>query len=408
MAAPIDPSTQFLGKGSFGCVVQPALPNENESGWVQYPQNVSKIFRRYTEYRNALNRTQKAHSIMGKNKGHRLNTYKHKYTTVNVLPPNVRKNCKFENGEPIYVSRLPYLGVSVMDAKYHISRLQAIPFSKIVQQIQKLFNQIESLQKAKYIHGDIRQNNVMIDPETGDLTIIDFDYLYPVDEFMSIYPMGFYSNPPEASVMKEMRNEVDATTDIPREIDTYYMNIVGDPERRSLINDYIQYYTQLDISAKMGILQTKDLKPVFRDALLFYQETYKDKLDKPRPDLANELLAKTFDSYGLGFTLYQLLNYIYPGYNIQDIYNKLSIVKGEERARIAVIVYRIKEICVAMARSMVRNRIQIDEAIRRFNVIPRIDQYLECSGGLCSIMGGGNRRTRRRRNSRSQHLRKRR
>lgn len=406
MAVPINPKTKYLGKGSFGCVVQPALPNVNESGqWTQYPQNVSKIFRSKNEYNLAMTRTRKAHNIMGKNKGHRLNTYKHKYTTANNLPNNVRKNCKFEIGEPIHVSKLPYLGISVWDAKDNIPLLQTIPFSKLVQQIQKLFTQVQSLQKANYIHGDIRQQNVMIDPKTGDMTIIDFDWLLPYEEFMNSYPPGFYSNPPESLLFSELQTEVDASTDISREIDTYYMNLVGNSDRRTLAKQFINYYTQLDISAKMGILRLEDLKPVFRDTLMFYQDTYRDLLDKPRSAVADQFLAKTFDSYGLGFTLYQLLNYLYPGQNVQDIYTRMKTVKGEEGARIAILVYRIKEICVSMAHCKMRERITIDEAIRKLNAIPRIDQYLECSGGLCKIMGG--RRTHRH-NRRTQSLRKRR
>ena len=85
MAEPIDPNTRFIRKGAFGCVVEPALPNVNEIGhWNKFPGNVSKLFRKKANYNLALHRTRKAQNIM-KNRGQRMNTYKHNYKPKNLL-----------------------------------------------------------------------------------------------------------------------------------------------------------------------------------------------------------------------------------------------------------------------------------------------------------------------------------
>ena len=411
MAAPIDPAMRYIRKGSFGCVVEPALPNENKSGWVTYPKHVSKLFRQQQNYNSALNKTRKAYNLMGQNSGHTLNSYTHNYKTANVLPPTIKRNCAFENAEPIFVTRMPHLGISFQDIPNYMQPLLQLPIKTIVQQIYKLLTQVQSLQTAEYIHGDIRESNVMIDPQTGTMTIIDFDWLKPKDEFLATYPMGFYSNPPECLLESELRTEIDADTNIPASIDRFMMNVLGTPDRRELSQDFAKYYSGLLLSKVFGIKAVLNLKPYLVETLKEFQGKHKDALTYPSVTVADEVLFSTFDSYGLGFTLYELLETLYPGDTPKEVYNSISgritnqgrHYTKESMDKIASILFRIKVIAMNMGHVSLAKRLTIQDAIQKFLAIPGITAFgpfQEC-GSSCSIMGGSLRTKRTKRNKRN-------
>ncbi len=414
MAAPIDAATRYVSRGSFGCVVEPALPNENEMGaWTQFPANVSKIFRNRHNYNAALNHTRKAYNMMGHNRGHRMNTYRHNYKTANSLPSQVRRNCTLEEGEPIWVARMPHLGVSLWDVDFvpNRNKVRAIPIQIILQQIWKLLTQVQAIRESFHIHGDIRETNIMIHPETGVMTLIDFDWLLPVMDYLSHYPLGYYSNPPECLLANEMRYEIDDETNMRAEMDRMFMKLLGVPERREGLNRFLRQYSRLLISQDFGIKSILDIKPYLLDNMITYQETHKEQLTKPNPTLANMQMAKYYDSYGLGFSLYDFLNVVYPGRTVQELISSLpariskqGIHYSEEEIRaISNILVRLKSMFFKMGHLQIRKRITIDEAVREFLEIPGISMFgpfENCLKDRCTIMGGRQRQSRRLRRQR--------
>jgi serine/threonine protein kinase len=318
-----------------------------------------------------------------KNRGQRMNTYKHNYKPKN-LPKTIQNKCNMFNEEPMWVSRMPHLGISIADIHENKELLRRIPFQIIVQQIFKLLQQVKALKDAEYIHGDIRQTNVMIHPHSGTMTIIDFDWLLPKTEFLHSYPLGFYSNPPESLIRQEL-------DDNSRNTDRFFMNLVGDPDRRDLARKYIKYYLQLLVSDNFEIKTIHDLKPFLLDTMKVYQE----KLMSKSRESVDDLLFETFDSYGLGFTLFELLDVVYPGRSETELNDSLSS-RISNRGRpysptklkqIASIVHNLKMMCIGLAQLSFRNRFTIEEAIDMFQAIPNIQTFIGCEDESCAFMG---------------------
>jgi serine/threonine protein kinase len=120
---------------------------------------------------------------------------------------------------------MPSLGIDVThldrfdaDTRRFRDYLKRVPIITILEQIVKLFEQLNRLISNNHIHGDIRDTNVMLSKE-GKITIIDFDLLEPLNDFLDNYGfnMGFYSNPPETlfySLLPTINSdEIDAFTD---------------------------------------------------------------------------------------------------------------------------------------------------------------------------------------------------
>ena len=198
MAAPFE----VMGQGSYGCVVKPALTNVVDGSPKNYPGNVSKIFYDEEAAKEALVKANFWYRTFGE-KEHKMSDYVQKYSYA-TLPGEIKAKCAgLGSDRPIYVTRMPNLGVSINELARHpdlIAQIRRVPFERILQQIDKLFNQIKVIYEKGYVHGDIRSPNVVVDPATGVFTIIDFDIFEPVDVFFNIYNehLGYYSNPPES------------------------------------------------------------------------------------------------------------------------------------------------------------------------------------------------------------------
>jgi serine/threonine protein kinase len=313
---PYSPDTKYIAKGSFGCVVKPGLPNKGpDTNWEQFPNNITKIFKRKKDYKTGLNSTIKAHQIMGKNTAHRMNEYKYKYTARN-LPKKILNSCKLTTYNDIYASRLPNLGISFFDLNGNteaIDKIHRISFITLLEQILKVLEQVDKLQKANYVHGDIRENNVMIDPKDGRISIIDFDWLLPKDNFFSDsskggFPLGFYNSPPESIVAKyliDIQNITESTT--LNRIEQYLPQIES-------FKDSVIYFLGSNVAKSRNITED-DLKDIIIENIEYYNSKLQlytlDKYNK-YIKVTNELF-RTYDSYSIGYSLMYMMNILYPG-----------------------------------------------------------------------------------------------
>jgi hypothetical protein len=200
-----------LGAGTYGFVVQPAFPNRTATGEeVTFPGNVTKVFYNEQEYWDALKKLQLVPGMLGHNEGHRVNTYRRLYTARNItsnVSQKIRDKYAGRPHERLRMIRMPALGVDIRGAikhKKHILALQQIPITVIVAQVKKLVQQTQAIAANGYIHTDIRDQNVMVDPATGIFTIIDFDWLEPAPVIFKKYPFGFYNNPPETLMISNI------------------------------------------------------------------------------------------------------------------------------------------------------------------------------------------------------------
>ena len=200
------PSRKVLGEGTFGIVVGPALSNwNNDLKEVTYPRNVTKIFKTKRNRNKAIANSKRLKRTV-KNLEATAELYRRPYRIRN-LNASIRERVRAYLGpgtldnRVLSLLRVPYLGQSI----YHIDRTETaqravrnIPYQVLCAQMLKCMQVVQAIHAAGYIHGDIRETNVLCHLETGALTIIDFDWLKPFDVFYRQYPVFYYSHPPEA------------------------------------------------------------------------------------------------------------------------------------------------------------------------------------------------------------------
>lgn len=340
-----------LGKGAFGCVVAPALSNTIKGKEYDFPGEVTKIMKSNENRKKTVNNSAKVFKITG-NEGHDVIAYQKNFKVKN-LSKKVKNYCKFnetyvnENtgatlNTSVYPVHMKNLGVSIDDLSEPknagiIASLRALPFSTVLDQITKLIHHVRVINDAGLIHGDIRQTNIMVKND-GTLTLIDFDWLLPENDFFTDYKhaFGFYSNPPESILL----NNRDFSYYV------YNNNKYIEKDSKKDINDIIQKYIDLKINflykyktyaesygKKYLILNEKfrKIKNAFSLLTIFKPdinshieniETIIDRIDTTYTHLLYKELfdkiAPTFDSYGLAFTLLEFLNIIYEGSYFAD------------------------------------------------------------------------------------------
>jgi serine/threonine protein kinase len=202
MAAESEP-TQILGSGSYGMVFKPALPNTNINA---FPGEVSKIFYRKYNRNKALiaSNTIKKH-VPSLNIP--FKPYNKKYTIKN-LPQRVKNSLRGKNTDEVFITRMPELGYSMADIAIKpelYNQFHLVSNEKICIEILKLLNVIKDIKNAGYIHGDIREPNVLFNFKNNKMTIIDFDWFMPANIFLEKFVFYYYNQPPELYLLKNFK-----------------------------------------------------------------------------------------------------------------------------------------------------------------------------------------------------------
>jgi hypothetical protein len=282
-----------IGSGSYGCVISPALPNQNNTGaWVEHPSNVTKLFYGSKDYKKSLKTSETAFNIMGRQPNHRSNTYTYKNWKLSDLPRSVRASCDTARhpGAPALVVRMPNLGVDVNNVLRKQSskqKLVRVPQKTIIQECIRLIGDVHKIYTAGYIHGDIRETNVMVNLDTGHMAIVDFDWLMPIPDFLQRYMkhMGFYSNPPESILLKAIyRKRLDDNS--------YIMDKIYDWS-----GHYNYMWNELFGNKNVELL-------AFADELL-------DLRVGTQIQRLHDIVTPCFDSFGLAMTLLKMLDTVY-------------------------------------------------------------------------------------------------
>ena len=203
-----------LGKGTFGCVVSPALKCTDSS--IKSDKRVSKIMRerdaldemkeyealdkipelkkyllRFPEPCNPVN-DEKFHKAIKQCQHNRINKVYKNPTTNNI------SSLLLENG-----------GVSLRDfPKKFRGKLTVNDFEIFLTSIKDLFEALIILRKHEYVHQDIKANNIVYSPKTGKIAFIDFGKLTTFKKIKencgrSTHNEGttWFNYPPEAKYM---------------------------------------------------------------------------------------------------------------------------------------------------------------------------------------------------------------
>jgi hypothetical protein len=356
MSSPDLSNTRFIAKGAFGAAVKPALPNYNaETGqWIQYPENITKIFYKKNTKNNAVKKQRTAKNML-KSNNLRINEYKYNGYTLKNLPVNIqsRLSSNILPNTPLQLVRLPNLGHDIFDYKQYVETyntylinfikpLLNISFSKSLYEINKLIYNVLLIQSNNYIHGDIKIENIMIKRD-GSLTLIDYDVFGTYDEyynFMStkhkkpytdplapppvIEYFGSANNPPESFLfylLNYIESLIYSNSNLNSiTIDTIKSEINNKPEKEkrallSRIRNYIDYNSKfLSINEEL-----------FYDSLLYnlklFITLYKDNGNQyDIYTFFKYFILNKFDVFGLGVVLYLCYSvyYFYMFYDYND------------------------------------------------------------------------------------------
>jgi len=358
-----------LASGTYG-VVLPYRLKTNENTNEEYKNHITKIFFHEKDYDEIKKKQPLINKIFQSDPNYRTYPYKkdpllfanilkthdqtvNKFGTIRNKSDTIVRNSNYEKVSKVYKKarglesslgiimpdawidavHMPHLGVDFEHIKDIIEPLRAIPVYNMLVNVRELLGKVSLLWDEnrndgidkRYIHGDIRPPNMMIRPTTGKMTLIDFDWLEPVNKFVRTYPFRpMYPHiPPELIVMPNVieskftnRGHAVAihllrlTT---KETDEMKLSIKKEPY---LVQDTSFTLTELGsaygfhIFTYLGMLYDNEeaFKKAVEEAI---NGSFDDWAELARNGVVSSL--RTFDGYGVAHNLLELFHLVYPG-----------------------------------------------------------------------------------------------
>jgi serine/threonine protein kinase len=394
MAAP----QENLGSGGYGFVISPALQNNIAGVATNFPDNVTKVFYEKHGYNSAVAKIPTISAAMGPNTGHRMDRYTRPYT-ASILKSSIKHTYGLANTDPLYLLRMPNLGKDFSKVKTYVDDVRRVPMNIIFEQITKLLTQLNNLATAGYVHGDIRETNIMFKPDTGVMTIIDFDWLYPINDFDTEYRdnYGFYSNPPESIVFS-----------IP-----FFIPSRTRDWSNNHYKSFEHYYKSIGIKDETQFLS--QVGKVTSDNSTYINSLYPGN----RKQAAINIMLPKFDGFGLATTLLEFLTIVYTPRIIADELSSASIgrlrsaltsvrvtkngaayTSKELNAYSKALLSTVNAVLRPLARGRVSERIIPAEGLRRMGIVnTELARDLAASVPAAAGSGAARRTRRSRRNA---------
>lgn len=401
-SAPAVAGYTVLGRGSFGAVVEPAFPNIDEAGNpVEFPGYVTKAFFREANQRKAL---QNAEDLQRKVPSMHIpyNTYTRKMYMRN-LPQNLQEKMTQKNrpvnvNAELHMIRMPNKGYNLGDILKNPARLAAymgLPIGIKVAEIYKLLNIVKATKDAGFVHRDIREPNILINPTTGTMTIIDFDLLKRSDEILKktgskifLHLNPYYNIPPETALFSVYEMPKEDPSDPSQSWLTKFFQMLGHYCYNTAAGQTPVYILVNTIFRewKAGIYPTGALSYSFHTAFAAGEfegwvlqemnalraailkvhnnadlntETKKEKkglILKEFMEKYGEILIDTADSFSLAFCL----RFFFTGGQS----NYMSMLDGSENDEL--IKFLVDTLCPNMMHGDPTKRFKIEDAIEEF------------------------------------------
>jgi hypothetical protein len=319
------PNYKILGKGTFGAVIAPALPNIDVCGNPMTFGNgyVTKVMFDETDYVDALAATKQiARNVPSL--AQNIQPYRRKISDAMLSAiPGMDKYIEeiHPHHNRIYALRMPNLGFSLYDITFDKTegptnmrrRLREWTNEELCQQILKLMRIVRDIHDVGYVHADIRETNVMCNLDTKDFTIVDFDWFMKTDDFLMRYPNYFYAHPPESIFMLHETNEIDGIRPLYKDgiipSDDEFRERIGNNVNIYLdvYKDWIDYFLKSELNPT--IESTADFAQNLKYTAGYLRELVTEHGVAKGERLFQEKYFATMDSYGLAVSLIWLLYY---------------------------------------------------------------------------------------------------
>jgi len=306
---------QYKGKGSYGVV------------YTNTQSNSPSIIKRYfypEDLREADTKSRTFATMSGNSKVAGIRENVQSTNLSNMSPPSYS----------ISILRMPYFGenfFNVIDSKKtdeYIRKITSQPdyITKILHSIQLLLQYTANIAANGYCHGDMHMDNIMIEPSTCEMHMIDFDFFQPFDTYTKLIIEGARKNlfhymiPPEYLFLRIMKpdeisyeqikihhaNNKYAELPIIRNYLFYFMNVPPHHDDKILINApdvvdaaHIAYINECNQNNFTYFMELKDQMKEFNFLSLISSQ-----------------FMQYFDNFGLGmglqFLLYRIYNNSHP------------------------------------------------------------------------------------------------
>jgi len=198
--------SQFLGEGSYGCVVKPPVPCKNKVKLRRENKNDNKVGKIFTEnkaFQKEIATNKVAIKIDPTNKKLLTASSYCNVTQETIKKENRTRMCDltYENAnqKTFYQLNMPYGGVTLKSYFKHYQTDFSI--FDLLKSLKNVFQTLIILDKKKVCHQDIKPDNILIKPN-GEAIIIDYSLIIP---FKKIYTpenrhrlkYAYYPYPPE-------------------------------------------------------------------------------------------------------------------------------------------------------------------------------------------------------------------
>lgn len=391
---PIPSDIAYVAKGSYGCVIKPALPNRatDSEPWTQYPNQVTKLFFHKKNMKKAYANSKDVFELLGHNKGHKTYKYKHNYRSSNI-PNNIHTRCsKIGRHTSLYALRMKNLGNDFwgLEKKQKYKKYRSISVDTILDQILKVMKQLQILVNNDLIHGDVRETNLLIHPETGIMTLIDFDLLYPSNTYFNKVHLGFYCHPPETLLYTKFKEFLNAST-------TKVDEMLSSRTIDSQLHKYEKHHNGFQFAQPQYLdrkANKSNIKAALKDSI-FYFTTNLDVTDSNErlQQYLRAALLPSYDGYGFAFTILEFLGYVYPTTTIRaqqarrfnaSLASRISN-EGESYTDAQITIIRetihklVFEVLEPMVELRIRRRMDIHTAVEHVQVL--INEFRETIRG---------------------------
>jgi serine/threonine protein kinase len=315
-----------IGEGAFGCVIKPSLPCSNKK--ISYKNKISKVMfskeavKELKEYAIIAKADKSQKFYLGVPTHCRVKKTKE---TIKAIEKCIHLKKKYFHKKSIKegIKQLDLLVMedggmnlkmlSIMIDVMRVTRENSIKVKKIWLEMHKLFRGILLFQKHGIVHHDIKPQNIVYNLDDNNANFIDFGHMrkisFEIKKIIAsdnwIYDYPFWNYPFEIQFL----NKSDYVK--------FSSKTVGEKERVfSILLDDIHNSSNTKFVEAFRIFldyiiynkNNSEEKKIIRKYLLAYHKTIVDQI---LPDRYEEFLhksVKSIDVYGLGMSLYYLLN----------------------------------------------------------------------------------------------------
>ena len=204
-------SINFLGKGSYGCVIKPGIKKDNKID--EDTETITKLFYDKDAYLKEIEEDKIIKSFDSENKFTvKLKVYSKLNNQLPIINKSVLHNkCKelFEKkDQDVYQIEYEYGGVD-LEALFQQKNkeiLKKINLHNFFKSFANILYGINEMKKNGYSHFDIKIDNIVFNPKTYKFCLIDFGLLQKTENIYhtSIICHDYHLRPPEYLIVSYM------------------------------------------------------------------------------------------------------------------------------------------------------------------------------------------------------------